>query len=67
MGNNIDGNTMESPHHLFCNLTDLQPRVDLVASLAPQGSFLLRMIASHYRRWNCIPDEAVRASQRVQF
>lgn len=65
--NNIDGDTMESPHHLFCNLTGVAPRVDLIAGLDQGGKLNLQLMAGHYRRWMGIPDQHVRASQRVQF
>lgn len=65
--NNIDGDTMESLHHLFCNLTAVQPRVDLLVGIAQQGTIQSELVASHYRRWNRIPDQYVRASSRVEF
>jgi len=65
--NNIDGDTMESIHHLFCNLTAVQPRVELLAGLDHQGKVNLDMVAAHYRKWTGIPDQRVRASQRVNF
>lgn len=66
-GNNIDGDTMESIHHLFCNLTDVRPRVDVLAGLDQSGGFYLKAIAGHYRKWGGIPDHLVRASERVNF
>jgi hypothetical protein len=65
--NNIDGDIMESVHHLFCNLTAVQPRVELVMGLDHQGRIQTQLIAGHYRKWQGIPDELVRASQRVNF
>ena len=65
--NNIDGDTMESPHHLFCNLTAVAPRVDFLMGLDHQGKLATQMMAGHYRRWAGIPDQQVRASQRVNF
>ncbi|MDB6058057.1 MAG: hypothetical protein JWO95_1901 [Verrucomicrobiales bacterium] len=66
-GNNIDGETMESPHHLFCNMTDVRPRVDLLETINQQGFMVPILIASHSRRWQGISDEVVRVSQRVNF
>ena len=65
--NNIDGDTIESPHHLFCNLTAVRPRVELLAGLSPQGQIQTQLIAAHYRRWMGIPDGLVRVSERVNF
>jgi hypothetical protein len=66
-GNNIDGDTIESPHHLFCNLTAFAPRVDVLVGLDHQGKLGTELMAGHYRRWMGIPDQQVRASQRVNF
>lgn len=66
-GNNIDGDTIESIHHLFCNMTAVLPRVELLAGLSAQGHLQTQLVAGTYRRWSGIPDELVRASQRVNF
>ena len=65
--NNIDGDTMESIHHLFCNLTAIQPRVEILEQSNSQGFRSTVLIAGTYRRWMGIPDTAVRTSQRVNF
>ena len=66
-GNNIDGDTMESIHHLFCNMTAVHPRVEMLEQASSQGFLSTVLIAGTYRRWMGIPDTAVRASQRVNF
>lgn len=64
---NIDGETLESVHHLFCNMTAVQPRVEMMEQLMSNGLQAKLLIAGTYRRWSGLPDEVVRASQRVQF
>jgi hypothetical protein len=58
---------MESVHHLFCNLTAVQPRVDVIALQQENGPLVHQLIAGTYRRWMGIPDAAVRLSQKVNF
>lgn len=64
---NIDGDTIESVHHLFCNMTAVCPRVEMLEQVDGSGFTHQWLIAGTYRRWNQIPDHVVRISNRVNF
>ena len=64
---NINGDTLESIHHLFCNLTGFEPRVELLEIVDRQGFRQMKLIAGQIRRAGKIPDELVIASQKVKF
>ena len=66
-GNNIDGDTMESAHHILCNMTAVRPRVEMIEKFDERGFRRTQLIAGTYRRWSGLPDELVGASQRVNF
>lgn len=64
---NIDGDTIESVHHLFCNMTAVRPRVEMLEQFDGSGFTYQKLVAGTYRRWVNIPDHVVRLSNRVNF